>query len=433
MRYNYHFKLKLSLRKCKRSSNWSAMLVCIVLSFFTFNVNTGVSASQIQQNADVQVSGPPAERTWQNLPSEPLPALPGTEPPPQHYSDLDPETLQHMKQQPFVPMVSPPYTVERDPAVKGPPPPLGQVQVLAPILVSSGEGIDNGGHPLGGPYRPADPDIAIGPNHILTVVNSTFVIYNKAGVELQRTSLAAWFNNVCFGCSPFDPRVAYDPQAGRFIMIALARNTTSQTSNYLLSISQSSDPTGAWWNYSLNGRLDYGGTEPTWADYEDIGFDGIPAASGGAIYVTSNQFTFADIPAFRTAVLLILPKSALYSGSSFSYWRAWDRLNADGSQAFTLRASKTFGNPGGEFLINTKNNGNFVSLWRVNPTYPPTPVDWTLQATIPIGSYSPPPDANQLGCTSVLDTIDNRIIMPSGVMEGFTRRSHKHTTSGAAR
>lgn len=149
-----------------------------------------------------------------------------------------------------------PYKPEQDPLVKGPPPPPGQIQVLAPDLISNGEGIDNGGHPSG-LIRPPDPDIAVGPNYILTVVNSTFVIYNKSEVELQRTSLAVWFNTVCSGCSPFDLRVAYDPQAGRFIRIVLAKSTTNQTSNYLLSISQSSNPTGAWWNYSLNGRLDY--------------------------------------------------------------------------------------------------------------------------------------------------------------------------------
>jgi hypothetical protein len=109
-------------------------------------------------------------------------------------------------------------------------------------------------------------------------------------------------------------------------------------------------------------------------------------------------------------MLNILPKSVLYTGGSLaSYWRAWDRLNVTGTQAFTLRPAKTWGNPGSEFMINTgENNDNFVTLWRVNPTYPPTAVDWTRQASVNIGSYQVPPMATQQGCSNTLDTIDNR-------------------------
>jgi hypothetical protein len=277
---------------------------------------------------------------------------------------------------------------------------------LAPNPVQSFTGVTDADQLDGFLHTPPDTNMAAGPSHVMTVVNSMFAIYSKAGTVISTSSLKSWFDNVCTNCSVFDPRIEYDPGAARWIMMALYKDASSQ-SKILISVSQTSDPTGSWWNYSLNAVLNYS-TEDTWADYPDVGFDGIPAASGGAIYITVNQFTFTA-RSFRTAVLYILPKSALYSGAALSYWRAWDRKNGDNSQAFTYRASKTYGNPGGEFLINTRNNGSIASLWRVNPTYPPTAVDWTLQSTINIGSYSVAPNASQPGTTDLLDTLDNRM------------------------
>ncbi|PYS46284.1 MAG: hypothetical protein DMF68_19575, partial [Acidobacteria bacterium] len=255
-------------------------------------------------------------------------------------------------------------------------------------------------------WTPPDTNMAAGPNNIMVVVNSMFAIYSKTGTLLSKSDLPSWFDNVCTSCSVFDPRIAYDPVAGHWIMIALYKDTVS-LSKILVSISQTSDAMGSWWNYSFDAVLNYSG-ENTWADYPDVGFDGISAANGGAVYITANQFTFSS-RSFRTAILYIMPKSGLYTGGAVSYWRAWDRRNGDNSQAFTYRASKTYGNPGGEFLINTENNGSTVSLWRVNPTYPPTAVDWTLQSTVSIGSYSLPPFATQPGTTDVIDTMDNRL------------------------
>ena len=112
---------------------------------------------------------------------------------------------------------------------------------------------------------------------------------------------------------------------------------------------------------------------------------------------------------FRTATLSILPKSSLYAGTALSYWRTFDKLNADSSQAFALSPALTYGNPGGEFMLNTENSGSSVSLWKVIPTFPPTAVNWTLQSTNSIGAYSIPPDASQPGGCALMATNDNRL------------------------
>lgn len=323
-------------------------------------------------------------------------------------SDIDPATMQILKKRPYTaPSVpTPSRKIQEDPATKTSGP---AISPLAPNLVNSFESIDDADQIDGFLHRPPDCAMAAGPNHVMAAVNSMFVIYTKGGTNVGQASFANFYSPVCSSCSPFDPRVAYDTTAGRWLLLVVNGGpSTPGVSNYLLAASQTSDPTGNWWLYSLTGVLNYNGTD-TWADFPQLGFDGIAPASGGAVYLTSNQFTFGGSPSFRTAKLNILPKSSLYAGAGLNYWRVWDRLNSNGSQAFTLSPASMYGNNGGEYMVNTSNGGNFVSLWRVVPTFPPTAVNWTLQSTQSIGTYNIPPDAAQPGNCELMATNDSRI------------------------
>jgi hypothetical protein len=295
-------------------------------------------------------------------------------------------------------------TETADPAIKSKPGATNTVQ--APNLLQNFSGPSNNNQTDGFIYKPPDCNIAAGPNHLVTAINSLISITSKSGGLISRTSSKDWFSSVCSGCTNYDPRVTYDPVAGRWLMLFVYKDDVS-ISKVLLAVSQTSDPTGSWFVWALDGSLVFSG-DNTWADYPDIGFDGIAAASGGAVYITTNQYTFSD-RSFRTASLYILPKTSLYSGGSLNYWRASNHTNADATQAYSYHPARTYGNPGGEFMINNQNNGSTVSIWRINPTYPPTALDWTLQSTLSIGSYSIPPDATQPGTTDLLDTLDNRL------------------------
>ncbi len=323
------------------------------------------------------------------------------------HSDIDPATLRTLK---AGRTVLPPSALTRhtvDSSTGAPKPSGGPLQ--PPTSFFSFAGPDQTDNTAAGFLsRPPDPDTAIGPRHVVVGVNQQVTIYSRLGKKLAQMTLATWFSSVCSACSMFDPRIAYDPQEGHWIITALHQTSTPAVSQVLLSVSQTSNAMGSWWVWSLDGTFTF--TDNTWADYEDVGFDGIlsTASTSGAIYITTNQFSFAT-GAFRTSTLYILPKSALYSGGASTYWRVSNWPNADSSQAATLRAAKTYGTPTAEFLINSRNSGNYVTLWNVLPTYPPTPVNATRQATIMTGSYSIPPHAPQSGCANLLDTGDNRM------------------------
>ncbi len=311
--------------------------------------------------------------------------------------------------------------IRRDPSAKAAAP-------LAPGLVTGFEGVDNGGQPDGFLHRPPDPIMAAGPNHVVTVVNSTLDIYDKTGTPLMETSLASWFSSLTPPGGPFDPKIVYDAQTGHWLLIALASDFSSQAV-YLLSVSQTNDPTGPWWNYSISSVSALGGS--AWGDYEDIGFDGNPT---GSVYISSNQFSFAG-GVFTTAQVLAISKTELYAGASLTVFRTVGLKNSDGSMAFTIRVARSLGSTGTEYMINSHSGGgNSVTLWNATHAFPAAPVI-TRQATVNIGGYGPPPNARQKGCADTLDTIDNRIynaVYKNGKLYAAFTESHNWGSGAVA-
>ena len=408
----------------RRSPRLAAIAAAPALVFLPLLVLLAPLPVLAQSGQEARSAPAGTVRTWSDLGKSPPASsrIPPARPPAWEPPHLDPQRQRESLLQGRAPAPTPtpkrsPKT-ELDPrsgrglrAAQAPPGPS------APTAFVSFEGPDNlhNSAECGYVTRPPDPDVAVGPNHVVVVTNVLIAVYDKSGSLLKIACLDAWFGNVHDPAADggiFDPRVAYDPHEGRWIVIALARLGSPQRSWYLVSVSQTSDPTGPWWNWRLEGLLNAPatGNQNAWADYPDLGFDGIPSTSGagGAIYISANYFDFNDL--FRTNGLNILPKAALYSGSSFSYWLAWGRQNAAGFDAFTLRTAKVWDSGQPEYLVNTV--GSFydqVSLWRVTPTFPPNAVDWVLQATLTVGDYGFPPNATQKGCADELDTISNRM------------------------
>jgi len=308
---------------------------------------------------------------------------------------IDKKTLRALKRGPArAPKGGVAPTLRRDPNAKA-------AAALAPNLVTGFEGRDNGSQPDGFLHRP-DPTMAAGPNHVLTAVNSTIDIYDKRGTLLMSSSLGAWFASVSPPGGPFDPKVVYDAQAGHWMIIALASDFTSKAV-YLLSVSQTSDPTGPWWNYSINSVSTFGSN--AWGDYEGIGFDGNPT---GSVYISSNQFSFSA-GSFTTAQVVAISKTELYTGAPLTLFKTVNLKNANGSMAFSIRPARSLSATSTEYMINSQSGGGSkVTLWNVTHSFPSPPVI-TRQSAVNIGAYSPAPNARQKGCIDTLDTIDNRI------------------------
>ena len=131
--------------------------------------------------------------------------------------------------------------------------------------------------PFGGTVPP-DPDIAVGPKHVIVVVNVTFAIYNKRGDELQPpTAFSEFFAGVDPACEPggpFDPDVVYDEVSGQFI-IGVDGNGT----DYCIAATTNGDPLGNWNRFAFPANVN--------GEFFDFPHMGVGV---DAVYVGSNQF-----------------------------------------------------------------------------------------------------------------------------------------------
>jgi len=87
-------------------------------------------------------------------------------------------------------------------------------------------------------FYPPDTMGAVGPNHIVELINGSYAVYNKSGSVLSRISLNQFWQNA--GATPagsyaFDPRVNYDPFSNRWF--AASVDNTGGINNFLVAVS----------------------------------------------------------------------------------------------------------------------------------------------------------------------------------------------------
>jgi len=101
---------------------------------------------------------------------------------------------------------------------------------------------------------PPDTDGDVGPNHYFQMINSSFTIFNKTGYVLygpaDNSTLWEGFTGPWTGTNDGDPIVMYDHLANRWLATQFAVNTSDNSQWELIAISQTDDPTGAWYRYA---------------------------------------------------------------------------------------------------------------------------------------------------------------------------------------
>ncbi|MCC6419809.1 MAG: hypothetical protein IT429_16370, partial [Gemmataceae bacterium] len=231
-------------------------------------------------------------------------------------------------------------------------------------------------------FIPADPSGAVGPNHVISVVNSAIRWHTTAGVAQNSQRLGmnssgsivgSFFESLNPINSLFDPKAYYDTQAGLFLVVVLEKGNSPTTSRILLAVSDDSDPNGTWYYLAINSKVNIGGND-CWADYPSLGVD------EQAVYITNNMFTWPG--GWGGNRLWIVDKTAFYAGSggSATIYDPWALAGASGF-ATTCMVASIFGTaPSGNtgtWLLSysglTDGTNEYVGFTRVdNPIASPT-------------------------------------------------------------
>ncbi len=96
---------------------------------------------------------------------------------------------------------------------------------------------------------PPDPVVTVGPNHIVQMINLVHRVYNKAGTAL--TSPLKFSEIAGTATDNGDPIALYDQMADRWVLMQFSNVLTNGQESLILCISQTNDPTGAYFVYEF--------------------------------------------------------------------------------------------------------------------------------------------------------------------------------------
>jgi hypothetical protein len=111
---------------------------------------------------------------------------------------------------------------------------------------------------------------AVGPGHIVELINGSYAVYDKdTGARLQRSTLDRFWRRA--GVAPrdfaFDPRILYDPSARRWY--ATAVDAADEDNSILVAVSLGRDPRRGWVGF----EVDSDSQDRRWADFPTLGFN----------------------------------------------------------------------------------------------------------------------------------------------------------------
>jgi hypothetical protein len=239
-------------------------------------------------------------------------------------------------------------------------PPSDRIQILYPARGARTPGMFTSFDSLdlteccGSPNQanvPPDPDLAVGPNHVISVVNVAFEIYDKSGHSLlgPRT-FEALFANLIFGNAGeflFDPTALYDPYADRYLLMIDAFDESTLRSTFLVAASHGGDPTGQWNLYEFNTNVPR--VNGNFNDYPHPGVGYDELYMGGNLF---NWFTGE----FIEGRIWAFDKHAIYAGAPAAAVGRSIGFD-DSAQPISTRGSD---GPGPHFFIANRDNVNYT-------------------------------------------------------------------------
>ena len=235
--------------------------------------------------------------------------------------------------------------------------------------------------------EPPDQGLAVGNGFVFEAVNTVLSIYSKQGALLAPpVALNAFFGlppeilrgtpNV-FGPFLTDPRVYYDTQIQRWFLTVTELDVNSATdaftgaSHLLLAVSQTANPLGTYFLYSLNTTNGSGGI-PGHPGCPCFGDQPLNGADANGFYVTTNEFSTLG-PEFNGAQIYATSKQGLAAGTPGAVV-AFSGIPLAEGISYTLQPARSvhFGEHNVEYFLSALDFlgtlDNRIALWAITNT-----------------------------------------------------------------
>ena len=302
--------------------------------------------------------------------------------------------------------VNPPRALPRpqrslsfDPVVQGTP-----STAAMPATSNNFPGLGNGFPGFSVTSAPSDVNLAVGPNDVVQVVNTSYAVFSKSGtVILGPASFASLFTGFsdCTRTYYSDPIALYDQQANRWVLSILGFDSTSSGPYYhCIAVSTSGDPTGSYARYSFVSQTNL-------PDYPKM------SVWPDAYYVTYNMFS-GNTP--LGAQVCAHNRNAMLAGQ------------AETAQCFTTSSSNSGLMPANwdgtnlpptgsaNYVLSLASTANNLSLWMFHVDWM-TPSNSTLTGptNLPVAAFNEACTNGgtcipQTGTSTQLDSLGDRLM-----------------------
>jgi len=273
----------------------------------------------------------------------------------------------------------------------------------APTAGINFDGVGNGVYGYTVNSAPPDTNGAVGPNHYVQWVNTSFAVFNKSGGlvwgPFNGNTLWSGFGGGCQANNDGDPIVQYDKIADRWIFMQFSV-TAPYPYTVCMAVSTTPDPTGSYYRYEFSGF----GTQ--FPDYPKL------AVWPDGYYVTYNLFNNGVI--FTGPRFCSYDRSKMLTGAVATQqcFTLGSQFGGDLPSDIDGKTLPPAGSP--DYILEFGTNA--LNLWKFH-------VDWTTPAnttltgptSIPVAAFSAACNGGgtcipQGGTTQQLDSLADRVM-----------------------
>ena len=158
---------------------------------------------------------------------------------------------------------------------------------------------------------PPDVNGAVNATYVVSTHNDSVIIQSRTGAVLYGAGIDNfWHSLESSGTGAYDPRVLFDPHYNRWIMVADCYGELA-TSQIMIAVSQTSNPTGSWNMYKI--ATGSGTGSGHWLDFPNVGFN------RNWIAVSGNFFQVTGSGSFIDDSLYIFDYTSMMTGTAGAY------------------------------------------------------------------------------------------------------------------
>ena len=254
---------------------------------------------------------------------------------------------------------------------------------------------------------PNDNSMAISNDgKLISGINTNFYFFDtKEDSLLKHISLSAFSDTLNVNTDQYDPKLLYDPESDKFIMVYLA-GFVNNTSNIIVGFSQTNDPVGLWNLYALPGNPL---NDVSWSDFPAI------ALTKDELFITVNLLknNLSWQLAFKQSVIWQIDKNNGYNGDSLQT-KLWKDIKFGGKPMRNLHPIQGGSEPTSPdiYLLNNRNfavQNDTLFLLHISNVISDTNATLTVNALISDKTYGMPPKAQQPS-NHFLETNDARVL-----------------------